>query len=103
MGIIARVLAGGEDMRTDWTIGICDRDRTFKDGLKRSPDIKPLGLAADQHRYRLAFPRGLARRPGSRPPRSPRSAAGLPGRRAGALLRLQIRVGGTPCHTQTVR
>src|SRR5205823_14670417 len=56
-------------MRADRTIRILDRDRTLEDGLKGLPDIKPLGLAADQHRYRLERARHLARRLGCRGPR----------------------------------
>src|SRR5258705_12026727 len=51
-------------MRANRTIGICDRDWTFKDQLKGLPDIKPLVLAADQHRHRLELARDLARRLG---------------------------------------
>ena len=48
-------------MRADGTIGIYDRDRSFEDWLECLPDIKPLGLAADEHRYRLEFAFGSCR------------------------------------------
>src|SRR6476646_10214649 len=64
-------------MSADWTIGICDRDRTLKDRLKGLPDIKPLGLAADQHRHRLELARDLARRLGCRGPGGLRRGCGF--------------------------
>ena len=51
-------------MRADGTIGICDRHRTFENRLECLTDIKPLRLAADQHRYRLQFAGDLAGRIG---------------------------------------
>ena len=84
--------SGGEDMRANRTIGIRDRDRTFKDGLKGLPDIKPLGLAADQHRHRLALARDLARRLGG--------GGGFARGRDGIELRLQLGLGGVPLDLQ---
>ena len=43
VGLAARPLDGGEDMRTNRTIGICDRDRTFKDGRKGFAGHKAAG------------------------------------------------------------
>ena len=87
-------------MRADGTIGICDRDRTFKDGLKCLPDIKPLGLAADQYRYRLEFARDLAGRLGCRGPRRLRRGGGFTRRRDGIELQLQIHIGDVPLQLQ---
>src|SRR5437660_4261694 len=61
---ISDALHSGEDMRADRTIGILDRDRTLQDGLKGLPDIKALGLPANEHRYRLEVARRLTRRLG---------------------------------------
>ena len=87
-------------MRADGTIGICDRDRTFKDGLECLTDIKPLGLAADQHRYRLEFACDLAGRLGCRDARSLRSGGGVTRRRGGIEPQLQIHVGDVPLQLQ---
>ena len=87
-------------MRADRTIGICNRDRTFKDLLKCLPDIKPLGLAADQHRYRLEFARDLTGRLGCRGPFGLRRGSGFARRRDGIELQLQIRFGGVPLRLQ---
>ena len=87
-------------MRANRTIGIRDRDRTFKDGLKGLPDIKPLGLAADQHRHRLALARDLARRLGCRVPRGLRGGGGFARGRDGIELRLQLGLGGVPLDLQ---
>ena len=70
-------------MRADWTIRVCDRDGTFKDGLECLADIKPLGFAADQHRYRLEFARDLAGRLGCRDARRLRGGGGFTRRRDG--------------------
>jgi hypothetical protein len=40
-------------MRSDWTIGILDCDRTLQDGLKGLPDVETPRLAANEHRYRV--------------------------------------------------
>src|SRR5436190_17136435 len=85
-------------MRADWTIWVFDGDWTIKDGLGCLADIKSLSLPADQHRYRLEFARGLARRLGCRRPRSLRGHGGFTRRRRGIELRLQIRLGGVPLH-----
>ena len=87
-------------MRADRTIGICDRDRTFKDGLECLPDIKPLGLAADQHRYRLEFACDLAGRLGRRDARSLCGGGGITRRRSGIEPQLQIHVGDIPLQLQ---
>jgi hypothetical protein len=63
--------------RAHRTIGVQDRDRALPDGLKGAPDMKGLGLAADEHRYPLELVRSLLRRLGGR--RSATAAA-----RAGA-------------------
>src|ERR1700738_443624 len=83
-------------MRANRTIGIRDRDRTFKDGLKGLPDIKPLGLAADQHRHRLEFARDPARRLGCRGPLGLRDGGGFARSCDGIELRLQLGLGGVP-------
>src|SRR5881394_579368 len=77
-------------MRPDWTIWIFDDDGTIEEGLECLADINSLSLPADQHRYRLEFARGLARRLGCRCPRSLRGHSSFTRRRGGIELRLQI-------------
>src|SRR5207248_5380735 len=98
LGVAARPLDGGEDMRADWTIRIFDGDWTIKDGLECLADIKSLSLPADQNRYRLEFARGLARRLGCRGQRSLRGRGGFTRSRGGIELRLQIRLDDVPLH-----
>src|SRR5438874_13456137 len=85
-------------MRPDWTIWIFDDDGTIEEGLECLADIKSLSLPADQHRYRLEFARGLARRLGCRGPRSLRGSGGFTRSRGGIELRLQIRLDDVPLH-----
>ena len=87
-------------MRAHRTIGIQDRDRTLQDGLKGPPDIKALGLAADEHRYRLELARHLARRLGCRNPRGLCGDGGFTRRRDSIELRLQLGLGGGPLRLQ---
>jgi len=96
-------------MRANRTIGIQDCDRTIKDGLKALPDIQPLGLAADQYRYRLKLTRDLLRRLGGRDARlfgdlgcSLRCGEGIELRRRLLLAHAAEQVGGffqTVCGT----
>jgi hypothetical protein len=51
---------GGEDIRTDWTVGIPNGDRDLQYGLKGLADIKALGLTANKDRHRLEVARGFA-------------------------------------------
>ena len=59
-GVSLDPLHPGEDMRPDRTIGMQDRDLALQDRLKTPPDVKTLGLAADEHGYRLKIERHLA-------------------------------------------
>ena len=81
-------------MRADRTIRIQDCDRTLEDGLKGLPDIEPLGLAADQHRYRLELARHLAGRLGCCGARRLCNGGGFTRRRDGIELGLQLRLCG---------
>src|SRR4051794_5788100 len=87
-------------MRAYWPIGIGYRDRSFKDGLKGLPNIKPLGLSANQYRYRLAFVRNLACRFGCRSPPGLRGRGAFTRRRDSIDLLLQISLGCVPLHLQ---
>ena len=62
--VAAGLLHGGEDMRTDQTVWIRNCNGNIQEGLKTLPDIEPLGLAADEHRYRLERAHHLTRRLG---------------------------------------
>ena len=88
-------------MRADRTIGIRNRHRNIQHGLEALPDIKPLGLAADQHRYRLELARHLTRRLGRRDPRRLRGRDGFARSLDGVELRLQLRLCGIQLRLQS--
>src|SRR5215831_626490 len=94
--VIAGAVDGGENLRADRTIGILDRDRALQDGLEALPDIKTLGLAANEDRYRLEVQRRLARRLGRHDARVLSRDGGFARRRRGIELRLQFGFGGCP-------
>ena len=71
-----------------------------QDGLKGAPDIEALGLAADEHRYRLELARRLLRRLGGRAPHGVGRDSRFPRRRDGIELRLQLGLGGGPLRLQ---
>jgi hypothetical protein len=87
-------------MRADRTIGIHNRHRHIQHRLKTLPDIQPLGLAADQHRYRLELAHHQTRRLGRRGPRRLRAGSGFTRRRRGVELRLQLGLGGVQLRLQ---
>src|SRR6202040_3299220 len=89
-----------EDMRSNRTVGIEDRDRTLEDGLKTPPHVEPLRLAADEDRERLKLARRLARGLGCRGPRALRGGGGLAGWCERIELRLQLGIGGVPLRLQ---
>jgi hypothetical protein len=84
----------GENVRANRTIGVLNHDRGLEEGLKGLPHIQALGLAANEHRYRLESARHLVRFLG-------RSRLGRFGRDSGfarsrhrIALRLQLGFGG---------
>ena len=87
-------------MRADRAIGIQNRHRNIQDGLKALPDIKPLGLAADQHRYRLKVARHLTRRLRRGDPRRLRAGGGFTRSRDSVEFRLQLRLCGVQLRLQ---
>jgi hypothetical protein len=66
----------GEDIRTDWTVGIPNGDRDLQYGLKGLADIKALGLTANKDRHRLEVVRGFACRLGRSDARAIRRSFG---------------------------
>src|SRR5437764_13421355 len=88
LGVAAGALHGGEDMGAERTIGVPYGDRALQDGSKALPDIKALGLAADEDRYRLEIARHLARRLGRDDARALRRHSGFARRGLRTELRL---------------
>src|SRR5260370_994959 len=83
-------------MCADRTIGIPDRDRTLQDGLEGLPDIKTLGLTANEDRYWLEIERRLARRLGRHDAPVLCHGGSFARRRHGIELRLQFSFGRRP-------
>ncbi len=79
-------------MRADRTIGVADRDWGLQDRLEGLPDIKTLGFASNEDRYRLEVERRLARRLSSRDTRVLCDDSGFARGRRGIELRLQFAV-----------
>src|SRR5262249_1634019 len=94
--IATGALQGGEDVRADWAVGVLDSDWAFQDGLESLPDIKTLGLATDEDRYRLEVARRLACRLGRPDTRVLRRDGGVVCSCRGIELWLQFGFGSGP-------
>ena len=80
----------GEDIRTDWTVGIPHGDRDLQYGLKGLADIKALGLTANKDRHGIEVARCFARRFGRSDARALCLSGRFPGDCHCVELRLQL-------------
>jgi hypothetical protein len=87
-------------MRADRAISVTDRDRALPDGLQGVPDVKALGLAADEHRYRLEIARRLLRRLRCCGPHGLCGSSCCARRCNSIELQLRVGFGGSPLRLQ---